>query len=265
MSAVSPEHLNRTVFEFPLNERFRTYLRLESLYARWLFLLAQDSEHAHHSAIMTLFEINELAFRYDLKGDLLMEINRYRQALHHLRHLPSLSEQKLAQTLLRLADAQKQIEMSPKFGSTLADNDWLLNVKTRVLVVSGLCSFDAAFYYQWLQLPAAVRRVDLQSWLMPMMPLFETLQLLLLMVRDACKRKTCVTHNKAYQQSLNGTRFDLMQIEVSKQTPHIPDISANKHVIWVRFTLPAFRCQPKHMYVDANQAEVTFDLQLCGM
>lgn len=265
MSAGQTEHSPRILFEFPLNERFRTYLRLESLYARWLYLVQQDSEHAHHSAVMTLFEIHEFAFRYDLKGDLLMEINRYKQSLSHLRHLPNLSEQKLTQTLLRLTDAQKQIEISPKFGSTLSDNDWLLNVKTRILVVGGVCSFDAAFYYQWLNQPVLVRRIDLESWLMPMMPLFDALQLLLLIVRDARKHKTCITIDKAYQQPLNGTRFDLMQVEIPANTPYIPDISANKHVIWLRFSLPVFRCQPQHLYIDPAKPEIPFELNLCGM
>jgi cell division protein ZapD len=265
MSTVQSERKTCTLFEFPLNERFRTYLRLEALYERWTYLLMQSSEHDHHSALMVLFEMHEFAFRYDLKGDLLIEINRYKQALNHLRHLPDLSEQKLTQTLLRLTDAQKQIEISPKFGSTLSDNDWLLNVKTRIVVPGGVCSFDVAFYYQWLQQPANVRRVDLESWLMPMMPLFEALKLLLLIVRDARKHKICVTSDKAYQQPLNGTRFDLMQVEMPSNSPYIPDISANKHVIWLRFSLPSFRCQPQHLYFDPAQPEIPFELSLCGM
>lgn len=265
MSNILPESRVYTLYEFPLNERFRTYLRLEALYARWVFLLAQKSEHDHHSALMTLFETYEFAFRYDLKGDILTEINRYKQALGRLRHLPELSEEKLTETLLLLTDAQKQIEQSPKFGSTLSDNDWLLNVKTRIVVPSGVCAADLAFYYQWLQQPDDSRRVDLISWMMPLMPLFEALRLLLMIVRDASKLKMCVTSDKTYQQPLNGTRFDMMRIKVPVDTFLIPDISANKHVIWLRFSAPAFRSKPRYLLAERTQSEVEFELRLCGM
>ena len=215
--------------------------------------------------MLILFEIHDFAFRYDIKGDLLLDLNRYKQALNHLRHLPELSEQKLTQTLMYLSDAQKQVEQSAKFGSTLPDNDWLLNVKTRIVVPGGICSFDVAFYYQWLQQPANVRCVDLEAWLMPLMPMFEALKFILLIVRDARKHKSCITQDKTYQQPLNGVRFDMLQVELADTSPYLPDISANKHVVWLRFSLPNFRSQPQHLRVDPSHPEINFELNLCGM
>jgi len=254
-----------TLFEFPLNERFRAYLRLDALYQRWQHYLQSNQAQDHHSALMTLFEINDFAFRYDLKSDLIFDINRYKLSLNHLRHLPDLSEQKLVETLLRLSDAQKQIEQSPKFGSGLSDNDWLLNVKTRMVVPGGVCSSDIGFYYQWLQQPAHLRRMDLETWWLPLAPLFETLQLVLMIVRNAMKHKSCETENKAYQLPLNGTRFDLLQVKLPNSSTYLPDISANKHVIWLRFTLPSYRSQPQHLLPTLPSQEIHFDLNLCGM
>lgn len=266
MSAAKSEHNSHILYEFPLNERFRTYLRLEALYRRWCYLLVQNSEHAHHSAVITLFEMYEFAFRHDLKGDLLTEITRYHQLLNRFRNAPDLCEDKLNLTLLNLADAKKQIEASAKFGSALSDNDWLASVKTRIVVVGGVCSFDVPFYHQWLQQSADARRQDLQSWLMPMMPLFDALKLILLIVRDSHRHKSCITIDKAYQQALNNTvNFDLIQVKTPTDTLFIPDISANKHVIWLRFTQPTFKKQPRPMYVDIVQPEILFELNLCGI
>ena len=265
MSAETADTRNSTLFEFPLNERFRTYLRLEALHQRWTHCLAQLDAHDHHSALMTFFEINDFAFRYDLKGDLLMEINRYKVTLNQLRHLPDVSEQRLTQTLMHLTDAQKQIEQSPKFGSTLSDNDWLLNVKTRIVVPGGICSSDIPFYFQWLQQPSELRREDLQSWTLPPTPWCEATRSLLRKGRDSPKPRNAATDNKSFQQPLNGTRFDLLQIELPHASPYLPDISANKHVIWLRFTLPAYRSQPQHLRLDPTQPEIHFGLNLCGM
>ena len=53
-------------YEFPLNERIRTLLRMESLYERVHFFLARDEDVEHHAALLTLFEVLEVAGRADL-------------------------------------------------------------------------------------------------------------------------------------------------------------------------------------------------------
>lgn len=268
MQSASAEYtlsVEYSLFEFPLNERFRTYLRLEALYLRWKYLLSRTEDHDHHSAIMTLFEVHEFASRYDLKGDLLLETSRYKQSLNRLRDLPSLSEERLKFALMSLSDAQKQIEKSPKFGSTLPDNDWLSSVKSRIVVPGGICAFDGPFYYQWLKQPTEARRADLEAWFLPLMPLFEALTIILMMARDSYKRKSCITQDKTYQQLLNGIKFDLLQVLLPNNSSYIPDVSANKHVIWLRFSAPSFHGQLRRFSLESEKDEVTFDLSLCGL
>lgn len=62
-----------TTYEFPLNERIRTLLRLEDLFAKFGFFMSQDHRLDHHTALLTLFEIIEVGSRADLKSDLLQE------------------------------------------------------------------------------------------------------------------------------------------------------------------------------------------------
>ena len=51
------------VFEYPLNERIRTLLRLEDLFERTSFFFARQDSHHHHVALVTMFEILEVASR----------------------------------------------------------------------------------------------------------------------------------------------------------------------------------------------------------
>ena len=63
-------------YEYPLNERIRTLLRLEDLFERSRHFIARTDQHDHHMALLTLFEIMEVAGRADLKSDLLQELER---------------------------------------------------------------------------------------------------------------------------------------------------------------------------------------------
>lgn len=65
------------LFEHPLSERVRNFLRIEHLFRRFQAeIVRQDSVWSHHLALFTLFEIMECAARAELKLDILQELER---------------------------------------------------------------------------------------------------------------------------------------------------------------------------------------------
>lgn len=264
MVCLAQDVASKIVFEFPLSERFRTFLRIENLYRRWQHYVASDCKDDHHTALLTLLDLYDFTFRNDVKGDLLSELSRYKQSLSRYYGSPDISEEKLTQTLLQIVDAQKQIEQSPKFGSNLVENEWLLNVKSRLVVPSGVCSFDMGFYHQWLQDEPAQRRLDMERWAMPFAPLFDAVVFLLSIARNMALNKECATLNKVFQQPLFGRKFDILQIEIENATSCLPDVSANKHVIWLRFAPPALQARPAAAIRESMPSEIGFRLGLCG-
>ena len=77
------------VFEHPLNERVRTYLRLEYLFRRFEWLLQHEHPIEHHFCFSTIFEIAEVATRADLKSDLLKDLERHKQQFASYRGNPA--------------------------------------------------------------------------------------------------------------------------------------------------------------------------------
>ena len=61
-------------YEHPLNERIRTLMRLEDLFARASHFASRDEAPDHHAALLSLFEVTDVAARADLKTDLLQEL-----------------------------------------------------------------------------------------------------------------------------------------------------------------------------------------------
>ena len=83
------------LYEYPFNERIRTYLRLEQLFKRLAALVPRDHPLDHHYAIQTLFEIMDVASRADMKSDVLKDLDRQKQALAGFRGNPAISESAL--------------------------------------------------------------------------------------------------------------------------------------------------------------------------
>jgi cell division protein ZapD len=76
------------LYEYPFNERIRTYLRLEHLFLRLDELVARETPLDHHYALTTLFEIMDVATRADLKSDVLKDLDKQKQVLNSYRGNP---------------------------------------------------------------------------------------------------------------------------------------------------------------------------------
>ena len=53
-------------YDYPLNEKIRTLLRLEDLYDKVRYYCAKADRREHHTALVILFEILDVATRADL-------------------------------------------------------------------------------------------------------------------------------------------------------------------------------------------------------
>jgi hypothetical protein len=76
------------IYDFPLNEKSRTYLRLESLFSQIRDNLESDQSWAHIAFFKGLFDLQELLERGDLRADLIKDLERLGQRLSHWASLP---------------------------------------------------------------------------------------------------------------------------------------------------------------------------------
>jgi len=135
-------------YEYPLSERIRTLLRLEDLFERFDAFTASSMQHAHHAALLTLFELSEVAARSDLKTDLLHELDRQRAVLSALRGNPHVQDDTLVSVLTAIDAAHQGIHQLPgKGGQHLRDDDWLMAIKQRAAIPGGMCEFDLPSYH----------------------------------------------------------------------------------------------------------------------
>ncbi len=248
-------------YEYPLSERFRTLLRLEDLFEKYSHFARTDDLQDHHVALMTLFEILEVAGRSDLKVDLVQELERQRQTLLSFRHNPEISEEALAGALYEIEQASSALlAMAGKIGHYLRENEWLMSIKSRAAIPGGVCEFDLPSYHYWLNRDPAHRRSDLQGWIAPMLPIRDGLGILLRLLRASGRPQRQVAVRGAFSQMLAGRVAQLVRLRLKTGEPYIPEISANKYALNVRFTSPDGDLRPRHV-----EADVDFELTFCNL
>ena len=249
-------------YEHPLNERIRTMMRLEDLFQRARYFSAKAEPNDHHSAITALFEIAEIASRADLKSDLLQELERQRQLLSTLRDNPQVVPQTLAEFLSDIVTAATDLHaQAGRIGAHLRENEWLMNIKQRMGIPGGVCEFDLPSYHYWLNLDAQQRQRDLQGWLSPFLPIDEALGIVLRVLRDSGRSSRQVAYNGLFQLMLTANKVaQLLRITVAKDLPYVPEISANRYALNIRFVGFDIADRPRQIEQD-----VEFDLTFCNL
>lgn len=249
------------IYEYPFNERIRTLLRLEDLFERLSFFAQQTEPYQHHAALTTLFEMLEVAGRADLKSDLLQELERQRQTLSVFKNAPGVATDVLDNILADIEQAAKKLnETAGKTGQYLRENDWLMNIRSRMIIPGGACEFDLPTYYAWQHRSAEQRQEDLGRWTAPLAPLRQALAIVLKLLRESSQHFQGVAVGGGYQQMLSGKTYQMMQVRIDPALGWVPEISANKYMVWVRFTAP-----DEEMRARPVETDVHFEYSLCNL
>lgn len=248
------------LYEYPCNERVRALLRVEHLFDR-LFFFADSAEVRHHQiAIATLFDLLDICDRTDLRGAVLQDLERLRVALLALRQHPGVDEQRLTAMLEELQEAAAELGASGRIAQDLRNNDWLSGLRGRLTVPGGASQVDSPSYYSWQIQPCEVRSKDIEKWVRPFLPLYKGIALILRSLRDSGDMVELLAEQGAYQEMLSGKTFQLLRVWVPSDSKVFPEMSANKYVIWIRFSEQEGTSKPHPVSSD-----ITFRLARCNI
>lgn len=252
-------------YEYPLNERIRTLLRLEDLFERSRHFIALPDPHDHHMALLTLFEIMEVSGRADLKSDLLQELERQKQVLLSFRNNPEISEDALSGVVKDIEQASAALfAMTGKIGQYLRENEWLMSIKQRTGIPGGACEFDLPSYHYWLHRPAEERTGQLAALTAPLYPLRDGTAIILRILRDSGKPQAVKAPQGTFQQ-MGGKTAQMLRVRLSQEAPCVPEISANKYVLNIRFLAQNGAPNGEDSRPRTADWDVDFELTFCNL
>ncbi len=261
MSSDWPASGTAVIYEQPLNERMRAFLRLEYLFGIVWDKVADSSESDCRAAVTGIIDVTDLLWRSDIKGDLIKEIERQAATFARLRSNPRVDSERLGETLARLEAVLRPIK-DPSYqpGQTVRQDELVGAVRQRIAIQGGTCSFDLPAFHFWLNTPPERRARDLERWVLDLRAMHEGISVVLQAVRDCSDRARIVAPGGFHQQSLEaGAICQLIRIHLPVETQLFPEISAGRHRFTVRFLE-----QPKTTGRPAQTArDVEFGLQCC--
>jgi cell division protein ZapD len=204
----------------------------------------------------------EVAGRADLKSDLLQELERQKQVLLSFRNNPEIAEEALASVVRDIEQAaQALFAMTGKIGQYLRENDWLMSIKQRTGIPGGACEFDLPSYHYWLHRPSEERTGQLAAWTGPLHPLRDGTAIILRILRESGKPQMQSAAQGTFQQMLGGKTAQMLRLRLDPEIPVVPEISANKYVLNIRFMAQASD-DPRPRTADWD---IGFELTFCNL
>lgn len=247
------------LYEYPLNERIRTYLRLEYLFDRLFFFVKGSDAYHHQIAVATLFDLLDAIERSEIKTAVLQDLDRQRLVFVGWRDHPGVSQKALNVMLSSMEATIAALGAQGRAGQPLRENEWLISLRGRLALPSGAMPADMPSYHAWQHKPQIERESDLQGWVEPLQPLYDAVAMALRLLRESGHRTDCEGKSGTYQQMLTGKSFQLLRVWIDTSHGVFPEISANKHMIWIRLSSQNGDLKPQPVVHD-----VPFQIALCG-
>ena len=229
------------IYEFPLNERIRVFIRLEQLFQQFSHFSVGETVADKRAAISVLLDIMSIFRRNDLKSEILKELERNAKTLNKLANSEVVDAEKLQDFLSELSQIKKKLyDSTGKVGINIMESDLFQSIAQRSSIPGGTCSFDLPEYHYWLEQDEATRRQDLEAWCAPFNDIRIGIELILALIRDSNSASEEIATAGFFQIPLDRSQpYQMLKVGVDKSWPCFAEISGGKHRCTIRFMTPA--------------------------
>jgi cell division protein ZapD len=152
------------------------------------------------------------------------------------------------------------VNLQGKVGQDLRDNEWLMSIKGRAAVPGGVCEFDLPSYHHWLHNPCNTRREDLYRWVQPFFCIRDCLHIVLRLLRTSGRMETYTAVSGVFQLMSGHRPAQMILLQLPCGQPSVPEISANKYALNIRFTYADGNVRPRTV-----ESDVSFEMKFCTL
>jgi cell division protein ZapD len=225
------------VFEQPLNERMRTFLRLDFLYNQALYHNQSQSQWGSRAAVSSLLDILAITSRGDTRADVLKELERQLALLNEFQSRPGVDSGRLRTVISNLLRLRTDLlGTGSAYLQPLKESEFLSAIRHRSAIPGGTCDFDLPDFCYWLNQPAELRIDTFSRWITMLRPLCDAIAELLWLTRQNGRARREVARGGVYHITFDReTPVQLLRIALPSDLGIYPEISGSHYRSSVRF------------------------------
>ena len=246
------------IYEQPLSEKIRTFLRLEHIFNLIQHHAHNDSEWDNRLTIINLLHVVDLLSRSDMRADLIKELEKHSYTLNSLKNNPNANQDRLNSMLDNINEYLVALrDPSCQPGNMIKQSELITSVKHRSTMPGGSCNFDLPNYHYWLNKPFQQKLKDINSWLSDLNIIADSLGFVLFVLRNSTSPTKETATSGLYQQPIEpDMSCQLIRVILPKDVCYYPEISGGKHRFTIRFM------QQEDIFKRPSQIKDTIEFEL---
>lgn len=228
--------MSHTLYEYPLNEKVRNYLRFEHFFKQLSYLNDCESDTAMVSYLETLFTLLDVLERGDLKSEIIRDLDVHEKNLSFWANHPSIDLTAVDKAKARITKLQNHFKRQGKIGSELKHDRFLKSIRQRFSIPGGTCNFDLPNLHFWLKQPTALKQQQVTQWNSEFDHVKEAINTSLSFLRE----QSVFTDQDAVKGLFQGSaeeKIELLRIHCAVDQGYYPVVSGNKYRFVIRFIL----------------------------
>jgi len=251
----------KVLYEQPLNERIRTFLRLEYLFKQASYHLPRESEWDSRATLTCILEILDIFGNTNLKSETLKELDRHSATMKRHQQNPDIDHAQLSSLLSEISARMEGMhKINGQIASELKACEFLVSIRKRCAIPGGTCDFDLPAFHYWLNQPSRDRTRDLALWLGNFDAIGQAIQLILKLTRNSTAMQLTLASGGVYQRTLDPNRpCQLVRIALSPDLPYFAELSGGRH----RFTARFLQFSTDEKCTRQTDQDVEFELACC--
>jgi len=250
------------IFEQPLNERMRTFLRLDFLYSQAVYHNEKASPWGSRAAVSSLLDMLAILTRGDMRTDVIKELERHLALLNEFQNRQGIDANRLRAVLANLARLRSELSaIGGGWLQPLRDSEFLAAIKHRSAIPGGTCEFDLPDYFYWLNQSAELRAQAFARWLGLLRPLCDAIAELLWLTRQNGRASDEIAAGGVFNVTFDrDAPFQLLRICLPGESLLYPEISGSHYRCSLRF----LRWNGLEQRATQTDQDVAFRLVCCS-
>ena len=228
--------MSHTLYEYPLNEKVRTYLRFEHFFKQLSYFDDCNNDTAMVGYLETVFTLLDVLERGDLKSDIIRDLDTHERNLAFWANHPNIDLNAIDKAKARVTRLQNYFKRIGKIGKSLRDDKFLRSIKQRFSIPGGTCNFDLPNLHFWLQQDSDAKTQQLALWNQEFDYVKEAITTSLSFLREQ-GTFTLQTAEKGLFQGSADEKVELLRIHCATDQGYYPVVSGNKYRFVIRFIL----------------------------
>lgn len=253
----NPIEAKSYIYEHPLSERMRLFMRLDSMFEQMRLFHKADEYYSIQLFLDALFDVLDFLHRYEIRAEILKELQRLRillaREIEHV-HIHCQHDEDIDRSLIEIHD----MNFNPI--SALRENELFNSLRQRNFNQSGNCLFEVPAYQFWL-----AKNCEQENGFLPycyslFSPIAKAIGLILTLVRCGATITEEHTDDGMFLKTLEKDKKNqLLRVHLAPQYSVFPRISGDNHRFAIRFME-----QPDPQLRSAQtEKPVSFGLQVC--